>query len=217
MPHSENSKYLLYFTDRQGIPVGIDTADMPMETNRISNRNKFVLGPSGSGKSFFTNAYVKQILNLGSDVIIVDTGHSYLGTCKYFGGRYITYREDKPITMNPFKIEEIENNEEKRQILKSLVGLIWKGVDGYLNQVEDTILNNCITSFFTAYFSEDKSITKLKFDTFYEFAVEKIQQIMDTERVKFDLDEFKYILKKFYKGGEYENILNDDVDSTLFS
>ena len=217
LPHSENSKYLLYFTDRQGIPVGIDTADMPMETNRISNRNKFVLGPSGSGKSFFTNAYVKQILNLGSDVIIVDTGHSYLGTCKYFGGRYITYREDKPITMNPFKIEEIENNEEKRQILKSLVGLIWKGIDGYLNQVEDTILNNCITAYFTGYFGEEKTIKKLKFDTFYEFAIEKIQQIMDTERVKFDLDEFKYILKKFYKGGEYQKILNDDVDSTLFS
>jgi conjugation system TraG family ATPase len=217
LPISEKSNYLLYFTDRQGIPIGIDTWQLPMETNRISNRNKFILGPSGSGKSFFTNAYVKQIYNLGHDVIIVDTGHSYLGTCKYFGGKYITYREDQPITMNPFKIEELENNEEKRQILKSLISLIWKGVDGVVSQVEDTVLNDCISAYFTDYFGAREFVQILKFDSFYEFALFRIEKIIQKEQVPFDLNEFKYILKKFYRGGEYEKILNDDFDSTLFN
>jgi conjugation system TraG family ATPase len=218
LPKSENSDYLLYFTDRQGIPIGIDTSELPMQTNRISNRNRFILGPSGSGKSFFTNSYAKQCRELGADIVLVDTGHSYQGLCRYFNGKYITYREDKPITMNPFKIEEIENNEEKRQILVSLVGLIWKGVDGKLNQVEDSILSKCIADYYRDYFSNDGIISELKFDTFYDFSCSLIEKIVAAERVKhFDLDEYRFILKKFYKDGIYEKILNDDFDDTLFN
>jgi conjugation system TraG family ATPase len=216
LPISEQSDYLLYFTDRQGIPIGIDTSELPMNTNRISNRNKFILGPSGSGKSFFTNRYVKQCRTLGADIVLVDTGHSYLGLCNYFKGKYITYREDKPITMNPFKITREENNEEKRQIIKSLLGLIWKGADGTLTQVEDSILGTVINEYFYGYFGESKKISELKFDSFYEFAIGAIQKIIETEDLKFDLKEFRFILKKFYKGGEYDKLLNDDFESTLF-
>jgi conjugation system TraG family ATPase len=218
LPKSENSDYLLYFTDRQGIPIGIDTSELPMHTNRISNRNRFILGPSGSGKSFFTNSYAKQCRELGADIVLVDTGHSYQGLCRYFNGKYITYREDKPITMNPFKIEEIENNEEKRQILVSLIGLIWKGVDGKLNQVEDSILSKCVADYYRDYFNNDGIISELKFDTFYDFSCSLIEKIIAAERVKhFDLDEYRFILKKFYKEGIYEKILNDDFDDTLFN
>lgn len=218
LPKSENSDYLLYFTDRQGIPLGIDTSELPMQTNRISNRNRFILGPSGSGKSFFTNSYAKQCRELGADIVLVDTGHSYQGLCRYFNGKYITYKEDKPITMNPFKIEEIENNEEKRQILVSLVGLIWKGVDGKLNQVEDSILSKCVADYYTDYFSNDGIVAELKFDTYYQFSCNLIEKIISDERIKhFDLDEYRFILKKFYKGGIYEKILNDDFDDTLFN
>jgi hypothetical protein len=94
LPVSEKSNYLLYYCDRQGIPIGIDTSELPMATNRISNRNKFVLGPSGSGKSFFTNSYVKQIINLGAEVVIVDTGDSYLELNRYFNGKYIINKEE---------------------------------------------------------------------------------------------------------------------------
>ena len=118
----------------------MDTSELPMHTQRITNRNKFVLGPSGTGKSFLMNRYLKQCRSLGADVVIIDTGDSYLGTCKYFGGRYITYTAEKPITMNPFNITAAENNEEKRELLKSLIALIWKGADGSINQVEDSIL-----------------------------------------------------------------------------
>jgi type IV secretory pathway VirB4 component len=161
LPKSDNSDYQLWFTDRQGLPIGVDTSELPMFTGRISNRNRFILGPSGSGKSFFTNSYAKQCRELGADIVLVDTGNSYYGLCKYFGGKYITYTEEKPITMNPFRIEAIENNEEKRQILKELIGLIWKGVDGKLTQVEDDILTKSVTNYYSDYFGGKEKVPSL--------------------------------------------------------
>ena len=217
LPESEKSDYRLWFTDRQGLPIGIDTSELPMFTGRISNRNRFILGPSGSGKSFFTNSYAKQCKELGADIVLVDTGNSYYGLCKYFGGKYITYTEEKPITMNPFRIEAIENNEEKRQILKELIGLIWKGVDGKLTQVEDDILTKAVTNYYSDYFGEKEKVTSLSFDTFYEYSCHEIRSIIQAERIRFDLDEFRFILRKFYKGGIYDKILNDEFDNTLFN
>ncbi len=154
---------------------------------------------------------------MGADVILVDTGHSYYGLCRYFGGKYITYREDRPITMNPFKIEAVENNEEKREIIKSLIGLIWKGVDGKLSQVEDSILAKCIADYYTDYFGKRQYVSSLCFDSFYEYSVDTINGILDTTGIRFDTQEYRFILKKFYKGGIYDKILNDDFDSTLFN
>jgi len=217
LPKTELSDYLLYFTDRQGVPIGIDTSELPMHTSRISNRNRFCLGPSGTGKSVLINRYVKQCHVLGADVILVDTGHSYFGTCKYVGGKYITYREDKPITMNPFKIEPIENNEEKRQILVSLIGLIWKGTDGTLSQVEDTVLSKVVADYYIDYFGPRVEVDTLSFNSFYEYSCHKIELLIQVEKIKFDFDEYKFILRKFYKGGNYDQILNDDFDNTLFN
>ena len=217
IPVSDPSRDLLWFTDRQGIPIGIDCSELPMQTGRISNRNKFILGPSGSGKSFFTNSYVKQCRVQGADIILVDTGHSYAGLCAYFGGKYITYEADRPITMNPFRIEAVELNEERRQFMISLIGVIWKGPDGILTQIEETILLKVISDYYADYFGERQMVTSLRFDTFYLFALHRIEAIMASERIPFALDEFRFVLQKFYKGGEYEKILNDDFDSSLFS
>ena len=93
LARDEPSDFLIRFTDRQGIPVGIDPADLPMRTGRINNRNKFVLGPSGSGKSFFMNALIEQYMLYNMDMVIVDTGHSYSGLCAYYNGKYITYTD----------------------------------------------------------------------------------------------------------------------------
>lgn len=244
----EESSFQIRFTDRQGIPVAIDPADLPMNTNRINNRNKFVLGPSGSGKSFFMNVLIEQysMYNKSSaprwlmDVVIVDTGHSYSGLCSYYGGKYITYTDEKPITMNPFAIKEEEYNIEKKDFLKTLISLLWKGADGTINQVEGDVIAQVISSFYSCYFSNDSTnelypeITdnaetedivlrvqtyntlELNFNSFYEFALSKIPEIKDQEKIPFDIDEFRYVLKKFYKGGEFDAILNEKVDTSLF-
>ncbi len=213
---SEDSNFQIYLTDRQGIPVAIDTSDLPMETGRINNRNKFVLGPSGSGKSFFMNTLVKQYFEHETDIILVDTGHSYFGLCKYYEGKYITYTEEKPITMNPFLLSKKEYNEEKRDFLKSLVGLLWKGTDGTLNQVEDSVLISVVSDYYDGVFTGIIKKEDLNFNSFYEFSIKKMENIRTKEQIQIDVESYAYILKKFYKGGEYDQILNSPVDASLF-
>jgi conjugation system TraG family ATPase len=225
LPKDEPSDFLIRFTDRQGIPVGIDVADLPMRTGRINNRNKFVLGPSGSGKSFFMNALVEQYCLYNMDVVIVDVGHSYSGLCAYYKGKYITYSEDKPITMNPFLVSESEYNLEKKEFLITLIALLWKGADVVLTTVERDVVAQVISAYYQHYFNFPASlevdkvtakITELSFNSFYEFALQKIPEIKQAERIPFDLDEFRYVLKKFYHGGEYDSILNEATDESLF-
>lgn len=213
LPQNEPSEFLIRFTDRQGIPVGIDPADLPMRTGRINNRNKFVLGPSGSGKSFFMNALIEQYMLYNMDIVIVDTGHSYSGLCSYYNGKYITYSETSPITMNPFKISEGEYNIEKKDFLCTLIGVAWKGAEGIFSPVERDVVANVLSAYYQEYFASGK---ELSFNTFYEFALLRIPVIKQEEKISFDFDEFRYVLKKFYRGGEFETILNKDADQSLF-
>ncbi|TFF37043.1 TraG family conjugative transposon ATPase [Mucilaginibacter psychrotolerans] len=214
LPKDEPSDFLLRFTDRQGIPVGIDPADLPMRTGRINNRNKFVLGPSGSGKSFFMNALIEQYMLYNMDMVIVDTGHSYSGLCSYYRGKYITYTDKDPITMNPFRITEMEYNIEKKDFLCTLIGVTWKGAEGSFSPLERDVVANVISAYYSQFFADGG---ELNFNTFYEFALEKIPEIKSEEKIVFDFDEFRYVLKKFYKGGEFARILNEDTDKSLFT
>lgn len=134
---TENSPFLTYFTDRQGLPVGIDMSGKEGEKKYTNNSNFFVLGPSGSGKSFYVNSKVRQWVLDNTDIVLVDTGHSYSGMCEYYHGKYITYSESKPISMNPFRITEEEYNVEKKNFLKSLIFLIWKGANGEVKKQEE--------------------------------------------------------------------------------
>ena len=152
-PVNEESNFYLRFTDRQGVPLKVDPADLPMKTGRINNRNKFVLGPSGSGKSFLMNNIVEQYLTYNYDVVIVDTGDSYSGTCKYKGGRYIQYTEEKPITMNPFLMDKKEFNIEKIEFLTNLIFLIWQGPDATMSSAQKSILDNVLMSYYHQYFN----------------------------------------------------------------
>jgi len=152
-PVNEESGFYLRFTDRQGVPLKVDPSDLPMKTGRINNRNKFVLGPSGSGKSFLMNNIVEQYLTYNYDVVIVDTGDSYSGTCKYKGGRYIQYTEEKPITMNPFQMDKKEFNIEKIEFLTNLIFLIWQGPDATMSSAQKSILDNVLMSYYHSFFN----------------------------------------------------------------
>ncbi|MEB4760205.1 TraG family conjugative transposon ATPase [Chryseobacterium indologenes] len=152
-PLNEESNFYLRFTDRQGVPLKVDPADLPMKTGRINNRNKFVLGPSGSGKSFLMNNIIEQYLTYNYDVVIVDTGDSYSGTCQYKGGRYIQYTEEKPITMNPFLMDKKEFNIEKIEFLTNLIFLIWQGPDAMVSSAQKSILDNVLMSYYHQYFN----------------------------------------------------------------
>jgi type IV secretory pathway VirB4 component len=150
------------------------------------------------------------------DVVIVDTGHSYSGLCTRFKGKYITYSDKNPITMNPFQITEEEYNIEKKDFLSTLIGLLWKGADGVFNPVERDVIANVISAYYSQHFSEGQP-KDLNFNSFYEFAIGKIPEIKNEEQISFDVDEFRYVLKKFYRGGEFEPILNEAADQSLFT
>lgn len=217
---SEESDYLLWFMDRQGVPVAIDTSELPIANKRIVNRNKFILGPSGTGKSFFTNRYVKQCCTLGADVVLVDNGDSYEGLCNYFNGIYFTYTESNPITMNPFIISPEENTEEHRDFIKTLISVIWKTAEGNVSTVEDSLLTQIITEYYDAFFlqsEESKRIPELSFNSFYEFSLKRIPEIVQTEKITFSLSDFAFILKKFYRTGQYPTVLNATMEKSLFT
>lgn len=331
-----------YYTDRQGVPMPVDVSGKEGKIRYTDNSNFFVLGPSGSGKSFFMNTVMRQYYEQDTDIVIVDTGDSYEGLCSYFEGIYITYSKEHPISMNPFKIEKTEyeqNFQSKKDFLRNIIFLIFKG-NGEPTKLEETIINQTLIEYFEEYFTpfegfteeqrdnmrhimelEDKRtgkyeeyeqqleerygvsddmddiddiddrieeeeeaiqkhkarnlrlrdklqaviddsaatdgeksnasrqllrltpelieskylqrinkkidkierqrkkmrVKELNFNTYYEFAIERIPQIMKQDDVTFPINEFATILKPFYKGGELEYTLNNDIDSSLFN
>ena len=236
-PVNEESNFYLRFTDRQGVPLKVDPSDLPMKTGRINNRNKFVLGPSGSGKSFLMNNIIEQYLTYNYDVVIVDTGDSYSGTCKYKGGRYIQYTEEKPITMNPFLMNKEEFNIEKIEFLTNLIFLIWQGPDAMMSSAQKSILDNVLMSYYHQYFNsgtqwyENKSSEELilylnkynihEEDLFTEYENETKEQrtYYDILGIAFDAksDEIKEAFRKL--AIEYhpdKNLNNPDYDSEKF-
>lgn len=213
--HSEDSPLKIYYTDRQGVPVAIDISGKEGKEKITDNSNFFCLGPSGSGKSFHMNSVVRQMWEQNTDVVMVDTGNSYEGLCEYVGGKYISYTEEHPITMNPFRIKREEYNVEKIGFLKNLIMLIWKGSDGTITKTEDKLIEQTITEYYENYFNG--KIKSLSFNTFYEFSVETIPRICrDNNLTGIDIASFDFLMKGFYKGGNYELTLNEDLDTTLF-
>lgn len=214
--HSEDTHFKVYYTDRQGVPVAIDISGKEGRNKLTDNSNFFVLGPSGSGKSFYVNSMVRQAHEQDTDIVLVDTGNSYEGLCEYFGGKYISYTEEHPITMNPFKIKREEWNIEKLGFLKNLVMLIWKGSQGTVSKTEDRLIEQVINEYYDAYFTT-KRVSNLCFNSFYEFSTERLPKICEENGLHgIDLSSYNYLLKDFYKGGSHDVTLNENMDSSLF-
>lgn len=291
LKRSENTPLTIYYTDRQGLPVAIDITGKEGSRKLTDNANFFCIGPSGSGKSFHMNSVVRQLLEQGTEVVMVDTGHSYEGLNSFFGGTYIAYSKERPISMNPFKMTQTEYDEnfgEKKNFLKSLIFLIFKGNET-ATKTEDSIIDQIITEYYSTYFYKFEKFTEderaamrltmftnakvnkdydifskywrgehqdvcakmlpgetdrqirsayyniinekidtiecerrelivdtLSFNTFYDFAIARLTQILPVDNVDFNLAEFSKILKQFYRGGQNEHTLNNDLDVNLF-
>ena len=214
--HHEDTPLKVYYTDRQGVPVAIDISGKEGKNKITDNSNFFILGPSGSGKSFFTNSMVRQLWEQSTDIVLVDTGNSYEGLCDYVNGKYISYTEQHPITMNPFAINREELNIEKIGFLKNLVMLIWKGTNGRITKTEDHLIEDVITDYYDAHFRTGK-VKELSFNTFYEYSTQRIPEIVRDNKLEgIDLATYNYLLKDFYKGGNHELTLNENLDTALF-
>ena len=265
--HSEDTPLKIYYTDRQGVPVAIDISGKEGKNKITDNSNFFCLGPSGSGKSFHMNSVVRQMWEQNTDVVMVDTGNSYEGLCEYVGGKYISYTEEHPITMNPFRIKREELNVEKTGFLKNLIMLIWKGTQGTVTKTEERLIEQVITEYYDVYFNgfngftppqredlrkglliDDRNknvnsretenermarieaqideiesrrkqlpVAELSFNSFYEFSVQRIPDICQENQIQgIDISTYRYMMKDFYRGGNHDKTLNEDLDSTLF-
>lgn len=193
-----------------GKPVHVDISDEPMKKGICTNRNKFILGPSGSGKSFFTNHMVRSYYEQGTHIVLVDVGHSYKGLCDMVKGYYFTYSEDNPIRFNPFYIGEGDSlDTEKKESIKTLLLALWKKDDEVFKRSEYVALSNAIGGYYT--FLENNPDVFPCFDTFYDFLKDDYLGVLKGDRVKekdFDIDNFLYVLRPYYKGGEFDYLLN---------
>jgi hypothetical protein len=239
---SSQSPVGLRLGDRlSGRPVHVDISDEPMRRGICTNRNKFVLGPSGSGKSFFTNHMVRSYYEQGTHVVLVDVGHSYKGLCELVGGYYFTYDEKNPIRFNPFYIGEGDVlDTEKKESIKTLLLALWKKDNENFNRSEYVALSNALQLY---YGKIEKSLGVVDaeandgsgmvrhvgrdpgtspetgvgsgifpcFNSFYEFLQEDFVEVLRADKVKdkdFDVSNFLYVLRPYYKGGEFDYLLN---------
>ncbi|SOD17681.1 TraG family conjugative transposon ATPase [Pedobacter xixiisoli] len=208
---SSQSPFGIRLGDRlTGKPLHVDISDEPMKKGIITNRNKFILGPSGSGKSFLTNHFQRSYHEQETHAVIVDVGHSYKGLCELLNGYYFTYSEDNPIRFNPFYLgEEDLLDTEKKESIKTMLLALWKKDDEKFTRAEYVALSNAITGFFD--FLEQHPEVFPCFDSFYEFLKDHYIGVLQAENVKdrdFDINNFMYVLRPYYKGGEFDYLLN---------
>ncbi|SHN20806.1 TraG family conjugative transposon ATPase [Flavobacterium xinjiangense] len=193
-----------------GKPVHVDISDEPIQMGICTNRNKFILGPSGSGKSFFTNHMVRSYYEQGTHIVIVDVGHSYKGLCDMVGGYYFTYDEKNPIRFNPFYISEGDTlDTEKKESIKTLLLALWKKDDETFNRSEYVALSNALQMYYEK-LESDKELFPC-FDSFYDFLKGDFVKVLEEDKVKekdFDITNFLYVLRPYYKGGEFDYLLN---------
>ena len=210
------STFGIKMVDRMsGKPVHVDISDEPMQKGIITNRNKFILGPSGSGKSFFTNHMVRQYYEQGCHVVLVDTGNSYQGLSDLVGGVYFTYEEKDPISFNPFQTPE-GLSIEKKESLRALLLTLWKKDDESISRAEEVTISNGVDQYYE-YLDTHKEVYA-KFNSFYDFMGNEFRQILENQNVRekeFDLDNFLYVLKPYYQGGEFDYLLNSEEDLNL--
>ena len=208
---------------RNGIPLHVDISDLPMKRGIITNRNKFVLGPSGSGKSFFTNHLVRQYYEQGTHILLVDTGNSYQGLCRMIHDRthgedgiYITYEEDNPIAFNPFYTDSGQFDVEKRESIKTLILTLWKREDEAPKRSEEVALSGAVNAYIRR-ITDDRA-SRPDFNGFYEFVRDDYRRMIEQKKVRekdFDIDGFLNVLEPFYRGGDYDFLLNSDKELDL--
>lgn len=220
------SPFGIKMADRvSGKPLHVDISDLPMKKGIITNRNKFILGPSGSGKSFFTNHMCRQYYEQGTHIVLVDTGNSYQGLCNLINKRtngqdgvYFTYTEQNPIAFNPFYTDDNVFDIEKRESIKTLILTLWKRDNEPPTRAEEVALSNAVSQ----YIEKLKIDKKLEpsFNTFYEFVRDDYRKTLEEKKVRekdFDIDNFLNVLEPYYRGGEYDFLLNSDKQLDLLS
>ena len=213
---NSSSDFVIRLSDRlEGYPVKIDISDEPMQKHLIHNRNKIIIGGSGSGKSFFTNHLLRQYAESGNcHIVLLDVGRSYELLTIYLnerlkeqgGAMMVEFTTENPISFNPFILEG-ELDIERKQTILSVLYTIYKE---NLSEMEKDVIAHSLTAFF------DSESNERSFNGFYEFCQNYIPQLVKEQSIQFNSNEFFFILGKYYRGGEYDYLLNKQMDTDEF-
>lgn len=225
---SSPSPFGIKMCDRvSGKPIHVDISDLPMKRGITTNRNKFVLGPSGSGKSFFMNHMVRQYWEQGTHVVLVDTGNSYQGLCEMVrrktkgqDGIYFTYTEENPISFNPFYTDDYKFDVEKKDSIKTLLLTLWKSEDDKVSKTESGELGSAVSAYINR-IKADRSIVP-SFNTFYEYMLGDYRREMEEREIKvskedFNIDNMLTTLRQYYRGGRFDFLLNSQQNIDLLN
>lgn len=199
------------FCDRlTSTPVFADLYDGPRRAGITSNMGTLVCGTSGGGKSMTVNHLLHSLFQQGAHCVTVDIGGSYKGLCELLGGYYFTYEEDRPIRFNPFYLGKGEMlDTEKKESLKALLISLWKGENETFNRAEYVALSNALQGYYV-HISDREGLFPC-FDSFYEYLESDYVRVLREHKVSerdFDMNNFLYVLRPYYRGGEFDYLLN---------
>jgi conjugation system TraG family ATPase len=175
-----------------------------------------ICGTSGGGKSMTANHILRSIYDQGAHCVIVDIGGSYVGLCESVKGYYFTYKEDDPIRFNPFFLPQGQAlDTEKKESLKALLVSLWKDEQEGFDRAEYVALSNALQGYYDKL--RDNPGLFPCFNTFFDYLENEYAEVLRVHKVKdthFDLDNFLYVLRPYYKGGEFDYLLNakDNLD-----
>lgn len=208
------------FCDRlNGRPVFTDLYDAPRHQGITSNMGTLVCGTSGGGKSMTVNHILRSLYDQGAHCVTVDIGGSYKGLCGLVGGYYFTYEESNPIKFNPFYLGKGDVlDTEKKESLKALLVSLWKGENETFNRAEYVALSNALQGYYEKLAQDARLFPG--FNSFYDYLTGDYREVLESHRVKerdFDMDNFLYVLRPYYKGGEFDYLLNATENLELLS
>ncbi|HEV9036267.1 MAG TPA: TraG family conjugative transposon ATPase [Puia sp.] len=202
-----------------GKPVMVDIDIEPRHRGWTGNGNLFVLSGSGGGKSFLMAHLCRTYHAQGMHIVLVDVGRSYETLCRLLGGVYKTYEEDAPIAFNPFYIEKGQQPDiEKKESIKALVLALWKRADEDHYRSEYVTISDALAAYYMMV--ADKPEVFPCFDSFYEYMEGDYCRHLRSRGVRdtvFDIDNFLYVLRPYYRGGEFDFLLNAREDLDLLS
>lgn len=120
--------------------------------------------------------------------------------------------------LTPFFTEDGLFDIEKRESIKTLILTLWKRDDEPPTRAEEVALSNAVS----LYIERIKSDRRLhpSFNSFYEFIRDDYMAILEQKKNRekdFDIFNFLNVLEPYYRGGEYDYLLNSDKQLDLLN
>ena len=207
------------------IPQRFDIQEKALEMGLIENYNVFLLGPSGSGKSFFMNKYLKSCYDAGQHVFLIDVGDSYRALCniikeesKGADGTYYTFEKGKPISFNPFRNVRRFRTADNQALnfLFTLMLTLWKNGNEAMNSASMKLVRDSIMSFLDRWADSSDPV----FNDYYKYVRDEFCISLGEKEIGkeyFDLKDYLISLEQFYEGGVYDYLLNSNDNADILN